>query len=1124
MRHALIIALALGLSLSSFWFSDGVKAQTSQTDCIVFGAISIDTTWEPTQCDPYIVGGNLRINEGVTLTIRPGTMVRVNRGFMIEVAGTLIARGTPQEPITLTSNQSTPGPGDWQGLVFTQTSTGAQFDAAGTYLGGTILQYAVLEYAGHNGLDDMFASITGYAIFTMSQTLMVDHSVIRHTNGIAIMGSGDAARITNNLVTNNGNTGLELSYREIILTGNTITQNGESIYGDRALVGGVKLASSEWTLFSNNLIADNRASSVAGGVNLRLSNGSALVRRSVIRNNQINDAFAKEGVAGGLVIYNDNDVDDVVEVYENVIRDNSARSSAASGGIEVLGQAILRDNILLDNLVGEGEPRDLVCSGSRSTVTATDNYWGVDTPIAIEQRILHFTDDGGRCQAPFEPFRGEPPTIPTPAPAPGLVGNDVRGQPGSVFTFSGGGFPANSPIELFVNALPLGTVQSDRDGNFRFQLTTDQSELRTYQLKATAGRDQQALAGITLEADAPRHSQAAVDPSFALAAAMAQASTLYTPTVVPSPLPAGYQSPLPQVIIDNLGDDRLIPVTNTALAGSYIVAGVTQNIALDIHVNGRIYIYDLTTVLVTGKPVITMKAAYQLDGNWMTMVCPDDSPYCGIDIRRTDRRGDAWIYLIESQESDGRRGLFMIDGQTQAVNAFYKLSDEPQYLVVVPDPNPPPLIGDQEQSSIAQTPTRSAIPSSPPIGTEAGTIAPIAAASPIATTAPLIAVSPVALGEAPPGVQPAVVPIPTSFRSYLPWAYRGLLVALGLLWVFALTHHRQRLSTSLRATFQSGAGHVRQMSLKHEQVGLEQQLAQTTTTLGAQVWEQQVTHPSYLPLFEQLATLCQQRTVLRTEEERLETVSQQTRVTYDQRKADFATRTRTAQDQQKAAAQQQRQSRMDIQSAEKQIERISAEQQKLRSEILSMRQRLTALNTTTANDRDEQATALNNGIAALEQRLNDLKAQEPSVQAERTRLQGEQGSATEALATAEQMLTRIQEEQRQVLTPLEQQREELKGQLRQTHEAISAHTLQIESTFSELGTQAAQVRPEAPALAAFYDQFDQLQQRLRDHRHQIDLLNARQAGLDRSAPRTVVLLLVALVGTILAVAGAIWWL
>lgn len=71
----------------------------------VGGPLTADTTWTAAG-GPYRVTSSVSVPAGITLTIEPGAVVRrgdtyASNRSMFEVAGTLVARGTAEQPITL---------------------------------------------------------------------------------------------------------------------------------------------------------------------------------------------------------------------------------------------------------------------------------------------------------------------------------------------------------------------------------------------------------------------------------------------------------------------------------------------------------------------------------------------------------------------------------------------------------------------------------------------------------------------------------------------------------------------------------------------------------------------------------------------------------------------------------------------------------------------------------------------------------------------------------------------------------------------------------------------------------------------------------------------------------------
>jgi len=125
----------------------------------VFGPIYQDTTWK-NKNKIYCITQSITVLNGVTLSIEPGVIVKFWEGsdqvlddkFNITIDGTLVARGTNSNKIIFTSAQNSPEPGDWEFIKFTDSSVGAKFDQNSNYLSGSILQHAVIEYGGDEGI------------------------------------------------------------------------------------------------------------------------------------------------------------------------------------------------------------------------------------------------------------------------------------------------------------------------------------------------------------------------------------------------------------------------------------------------------------------------------------------------------------------------------------------------------------------------------------------------------------------------------------------------------------------------------------------------------------------------------------------------------------------------------------------------------------------------------------------------------------------------------------------------------------------------------------------------------------------------------------------------------------
>lgn len=99
------------------------------------------------------------LNSGIALTIDPGVMVKFDSGVKLTIQGTLDASGTEGQPITFTSNQTTPAAGDWDVLKFEAGSSNSD-------LTWCVIEYAttgVFVYAGP-GISNLNPSFTDCTI------------------------------------------------------------------------------------------------------------------------------------------------------------------------------------------------------------------------------------------------------------------------------------------------------------------------------------------------------------------------------------------------------------------------------------------------------------------------------------------------------------------------------------------------------------------------------------------------------------------------------------------------------------------------------------------------------------------------------------------------------------------------------------------------------------------------------------------------------------------------------------------------------------------------------------------------------------------------------------------------
>ena len=279
----------------------GIVGVSASGPTYVSGIISSDTTWIAAD-SPYIVTGNILVEEGVTLTIEPDVVVKFNSAKALQIDGELIAQGTEAEPIVFTSNNLTPAPGDWAGIEFTDSSVNATYDEAGNYVSGCIMQYCTVEYGGGSNTP---------AIKIVSSSLFIDHCNISNNAYCGIYIEEGSSKIFNSTISNNSGNGIYANESTVEISNCTIINNrggieksatiyisggtliiSESIINNNEYYGAIETHESTVNI-KNNTINNNPSGycgiTYCGAVCLRKSDGT-ITNNSICGNSGIRGA------------------------------------------------------------------------------------------------------------------------------------------------------------------------------------------------------------------------------------------------------------------------------------------------------------------------------------------------------------------------------------------------------------------------------------------------------------------------------------------------------------------------------------------------------------------------------------------------------------------------------------------------------------------------------------------------------------------------------------------------------------------------------------------------------------------------------------------------------------------
>ena len=218
----IILALLLGLLSAAAGSARAARPQ-EPTATYVSGYITADTTWTLAN-SPYVATGRVYVNEGVTLTIEPGVVVKFERSYAsLIVRGSLVAEGAPGQPIVFTSikddahggdtngdgSATSPGPANWGNLSFRSSASGS-------------VRHAWIGYAGADGIG---------ANVTVDETsdVVVQETTIVHALGDGIRVSDASPTIENSEIAHNSDRGIDIyglgDVKALTLSGNTFISN-----------------------------------------------------------------------------------------------------------------------------------------------------------------------------------------------------------------------------------------------------------------------------------------------------------------------------------------------------------------------------------------------------------------------------------------------------------------------------------------------------------------------------------------------------------------------------------------------------------------------------------------------------------------------------------------------------------------------------------------------------------------------------------------------------------------------------------------------------------------------------------------------------------------------------------
>jgi parallel beta helix pectate lyase-like protein len=303
--------------------------------------ILTDTTWKKAE-SPYVLKDGILVYSGATLTIEPGVVVKFDKDRALEVQGTIIARGTPDEKITFTRNTFD----NWGYIYFSDSSTDAVYDTYGDYAGGSILEHCIIEYGGGSNVNP------NGAVRLENAHPLINYCTIQNNSASGIVGWGLSGtliiantNITNNTITNANGGGINISSGGTTSILNcAISKNTCSIINGYS-GGGIYISSSGTTTILNNTIDSN----IGGGIYISQNNynNPANISNNIISNNT-------SSAGGGIYCYTTGG-NSTTNFSGNIVYNNTASNNGGGIGTNYTSGTInIVNNIIGNNTSGNG--------------------------------------------------------------------------------------------------------------------------------------------------------------------------------------------------------------------------------------------------------------------------------------------------------------------------------------------------------------------------------------------------------------------------------------------------------------------------------------------------------------------------------------------------------------------------------------------------------------------------------------------------------------------------------------------------------------------------------------------------------------------------------------------------
>jgi hypothetical protein len=405
----LAVIIIGGLALVGDLHFDAAHAAANVT-----GVISKNMTWTK-ENSPYNLTSSITVASGVTLTIEPGTVIHLNE-YYLQINGTLIARGTSNDPINFNGGKPI-STGGWKiltgdnshSIVFSPSSTNwSQQTQSGCIIENAVIANLVINSSSPKISDSFLGNIDIWG----GTPEISNNSVV---GGIGVYAG--SALIANNTVSQQNHYFWGLVAQRYDRNNNVIIITGKAtpFVSCNIIIGNISQVVQGIGFETENATITNNTIYGCYGAGIGFYEGTGNAR---ISDNTIYDCSYGINLNETGRLYGDHNA--VVTIQRNLICNNT-------WGIVSTLPVTVENNTIKNNAVGiatsaplsvtynniEGNNQSVYLASSNN-LNVTNNWWGTTDTQAINQTIHDNKNDANLGTVTFVPFLTEPNPEATP--------------------------------------------------------------------------------------------------------------------------------------------------------------------------------------------------------------------------------------------------------------------------------------------------------------------------------------------------------------------------------------------------------------------------------------------------------------------------------------------------------------------------------------------------------------------------------------------------------------------------------------------------------------------------------------------------------------------------------------